>query len=473
VDAELSFARIARDDITVNEPEIGVLQFHGGLTNLRYQNVTAGATAAIRSLFDGPRTEAELEATVIENDGMSGLAAFKLWFRQIDDAGLVGHMASSAVGKLVSVLPTGHPSVQRARLTENLANARLSRFAHVRRRHNQVVVESPLAQGRLILHHAVLTSVIHDLFSGTASDESTSMNLVVPQSYRDAVLMFAAGAGLLEAAEETDAFAHWEFADLLLHTRSRLGRHNRPYGPTFRFQEVPSPEPAIKPPAMGQRIIDLPDHLNRQETGTFSIDHLIERRRSVRQYGTQPLTATQLADFLYYACRNREPHAHNGEDFVSRPYPSGGALYDLEIYLVVTRCDGVELGVYRYLPDTHALQTISPPSAHSAILARVAGYSMNEITPPDVLVIVSSRFRRVMWKYESMSYALILKNVGALLQTMYLVATALGLAPCALGGGDIEEFSKAMSLEPLMEGSVGEFALGSLPDGDPGNRRGG
>lgn len=39
--------------------------------------------------------------------------------------------------------------------------------------------------------------------------------------------------------------------------------------------------------------------------------------------------------------------------------------------------------------------------------------------------------------------ALILKNVGALLQTMYSVATALGLTPCALGVGDIEEFGKA------------------------------
>ena len=38
------------------------------------------------------------------------------------------------------------------------------------------------------------------------------------------------------------------------------------------------------------------------------------------------------------------------------------------------------------------------------------------------------------WKYASIAHALTLKNVGVLQQTLYLVATAMGLAPCALGG---------------------------------------
>jgi SagB-type dehydrogenase family enzyme len=59
-----------------------------------------------------------------------------------------------------------------------------------------------------------------------------------------------------------------------------------------------------------------------------------------------------------------------------------------------------------------------------------------------------------------MAYALVLKNLGALYTTMYLVATAMGLAPCALGGGDSELFSQAIGLDPYAEPAVGEFLLG-------------
>jgi SagB-type dehydrogenase family enzyme len=66
-----------------------------------------------------------------------------------------------------------------------------------------------------------------------------------------------------------------------------------------------------------------------------------------------------------------------------------------------------------------------------------------------------------MWTYEEMPYAAILKHVGVLYQTMYLVATAMGLAACGLGAGEATAFADATGADPLVEGSVGEFILGS------------
>ena len=73
---------------------------------------------------------------------------------------------------------------------------------------------------------------------------------------------------------------------------------------------------------------------------------------------------------------------------------------------------------------------------------------------PQVLIIIAARFQRLSWKYESMAYNIILKNVGVLYQTMYL-------APCALGGGDSDLFARAAGLDYYAETSVGEFLLGS------------
>ena len=82
-------------------------------------------------------------------------------------------------------------------------------------------------------------------------------------------------------------------------------------------------------------------------------------------------------------------------------------------------------------------------------------------SPPQVMLLLAARFGRTMWKYESMAYALVLKQVGILYQTMYLTATAMGLAPCALGGGNSDAFAAATGLDYYEETSVGEFLLGS------------
>ena len=84
---------------------------------------------------------------------------------------------------------------------------------------------------------------------------------------------------------------------------------------------------------------------------------------------------------------------------------------------------------------------------------------MGAACAPDLLITLTARFQRVAWKYQSLAYALILKNVGVVYQQMYLVATALGLAPCALGTGDTQVFARASGLAYAKESSVGEFAL--------------
>jgi SagB-type dehydrogenase family enzyme len=80
---------------------------------------------------------------------------------------------------------------------------------------------------------------------------------------------------------------------------------------------------------------------------------------------------------------------------------------------------------------------------------------------PQVLLIVAARFARVAWKYESLAYALLLKELGALLQTLYLVATDMDLAPCAIGGGDSDLFARVAGLDYLTEGAIGEMTVGS------------
>jgi SagB-type dehydrogenase family enzyme len=79
---------------------------------------------------------------------------------------------------------------------------------------------------------------------------------------------------------------------------------------------------------------------------------------------------------------------------------------------------------------------------------------------PQILITMAARFDRISWKYSSIAYSLILKDVGVLLQTLYLMATNIGLGGCAIGSNNIDLFAKMTGIEFHVEGPVGQFALG-------------
>jgi SagB-type dehydrogenase family enzyme len=64
------------------------------------------------------------------------------------------------------------------------------------------------------------------------------------------------------------------------------------------------------------------------------------------------------------------------------------------------------------------------------------------------------------WKYSAIAYSLILKDVGVVLQTLYLMATDMGLGGCAIGTCNIDLFAKMTGIDFHIEGPVGQFALG-------------
>ena len=160
------------------------------------------------------------------------------------------------------------------------------------------------------------------------------------------------------AAEDADpALRCWQFHDLLFHARSRQGRHDAPVGATYPLAGRLDPPPALVGRKLRQMAIALyrPDleRLQRQDPPFALVQ---ERRRSVRQYAAEPITDRQLGEFLYRVARVRDcqqmevatPAGPVPMDFALRPYPSGGALYELEVYAAVAACRGLSPGLYRY-----------------------------------------------------------------------------------------------------------------------------
>jgi SagB-type dehydrogenase family enzyme len=260
---------------------------------------------------------------------------------------------------------------------------------------------------------------------------------------------------------EGETLAQWDFHDLLFHSRSRLGRHENPFGGTYRFQGKIAPLPAVKR-EMSEETIDLyrPD-MEELEQHDHPFSLVLEHRRSIREYGERPITARALGEFLYRSARVKELIEREVQDVSRRPYPSGGAIYELELYPSINDCEGIPAGLYHYCPKNHRLCKLSDPNEDAEALLKNAMQATGTEVVPQILITIAARFQRLSWKYESMAYNVILKNVGVLYQTMYLVATAMDLAPCAVGGGNSDLFARVTGLDYYAETSVGEFLIGS------------
>ena len=356
----------------------------------------------------------------------------------------------------------------------------LSRFAYAHRDEQGLVIDCPHRSTRLTAGEAGIGGYLVTLAAPiTRAELVRHLPALPPELAGECIaLLLAAGA----AAEADDdgllpedrhpALAQREFHDVLMHSRSRYGMGGGPTGATFSFAGIIPPLPALKPPSLkptaDDHLLPLPrPDLTRLASCDPPLVTTMETRQSRRRHGDRPLSLDELGEFLYRVGRVRDikpanpadPHSY---ETTRRTYPSGGAVYDLEIYLVAHQCAGVAPGMYHYEPADHALSLIQQDERILQGLLRYARMSSGFAGVPQALFVISSRFTRLSWKYHGIAYATTLRNVGVLYEAMYLAATAMGLAPCALGGGNSQLFAEATALDPLTESSVGEFMLGTV-----------
>lgn len=430
--------------------------------------LTSALRDALGSLAQGA-DEDEAARGVAEKEGLQTLARWSWLTQMLFDMGCLRCALASAAGESLATifaLAPG-PSIRFSPLRSPDAVA-LSRFAWLHAADGVTVLESPLGRARVELDDPRLAGAAAALARPQTPDQlGDALGLCVETVA--GFLGFLHGAGALAAPGEADGscgLALWEVQDALFHVHSRLGRRDRAYGATYRFQGRIPPPPAIAPVEGPVVPLARPD-LDKLRAKDLPFAKVLDARRSLRKFSPASVDVATLSEFLYRSARNTglstqamQEEAEREFDRITRPYPGAGGCHPLDVYVVARMCTGLERGLYRYEPAGHALVALAAdPCRLDRLLAearRAAGIEEN----PPVLVVLAARFVRTLWKYEGIGYANLLKDVGALLQTMYLVATAMRLAPCALGGGDAVCFAEAAGLAFWEETSVGEFMLG-------------
>lgn len=468
------------DGVEFEERPDGSLAFSSPYARITISRADpAIADACRRIATQGEHVDASLESVAVRA-GASVAKQWSDWLQQLTMRGYLCVSLTEAGQPLLSIVPISlwfeFPQSEDHVTDRPLV---LSRFALIRRMGTVNVLESPLSYARIVLHDERVAKFL----LGLGQDRANALRAESSLSSDSCMCLqrLLVGLKMLTVVNEDGSTAEdgdptlmvWEPHELYFHSRSRRGRTDKPDGATYRFVNKIPNAPTLRPAYSHGAVVplDRPDMQQLIESDR-SFTEVLEYRESIREYSERPITAKQLGEFLYRVARVRAretvdvdtPSGPYPVEFAHRVYPGGGGLYELEFYCVVNSCDGLAKGLYHYDPLLHELYQVQGETdvvtGLAADAANSAGMPLEKL---QVLIVLASRFPRIGWKYENMAYALTLKNVGVAYQTMYLVATAMGLAPCGSGVGNSDLFTTAIGSNYYSETSVGEFLLGSLP----------
>lgn len=181
-------------------------------------------------------------------------------------------------------------------------------------------------------------------------------------------------------------------------------------------------------------------------------------RRSRRDLQLSPLPLETLGRLLFMSFGIAGWSELADGSIPERPFPSGGGLYPLELYVVAQEIAGLPDGIYHYDPWAHELAR----RRNGCFQEQIAGMAFGQevIRNANLVLCLTAIFERTTWKYGQRGYRYVLFEAGHVNHNLYLIATALGLAGFAIGGFFDQEVSRLLDLQAGEEDPLYLFCAG-------------
>ena len=203
-----------------------------------------------------------------------------------------------------------------------------------------------------------------------------------------------------------------------------------PYADDFESdQNLKKPQPPLVKARMTDGpMIPLPREFDTLELNS-NILSVIYNRKSSRVYTQESMSLLELS-FLLWATQGVK--GIRGKNYATlRTVPCGGARHEYETYLAVRKVDGLEPGIYHYLPMEHALEFIkSVPELDQEITESLDGQSFG--AKANVVFYWAMVAYRAEWRYGILAHRVALIDAGHIGQNLYIGCSALGLGVCGI-----------------------------------------
>jgi SagB-type dehydrogenase family enzyme len=177
--------------------------------------------------------------------------------------------------------------------------------------------------------------------------------------------------------------------------------------------------------------------------GEMSVEQALSERRSRRNFQDTAISAEQLSQILWaaYGITQPRPDAQRGG---LRTTPSAGAIFPLQIYVVIGNVEGIEPGVYRYISEEHKIVQIVAGDVRNALADAALG--QNSVRNAPAIVAYSADFAVMLPRYGERGIMYTYIEVGHSAQNVYLQAEALGLGTVAVGALVDDDVAEVLNL---------------------------
>lgn len=170
----------------------------------------------------------------------------------------------------------------------------------------------------------------------------------------------------------------------------------------------------------------------------FSVEEAILNRRSIRNYSDNPLKLGEVSQILW-ALQGITDTEEN-----LRTTPSAGALYPLEIYIVVGKVSSLSEGIYKYYPLTNEILKIKEGDFRRELSLAALGQSCVREGVMDI--VIAGVYSRTTKKYGKRGVRYVFMEAGHAAQNVYLQVEALGLSTVVVGAFHDEKVRKVVGL---------------------------
>jgi len=172
--------------------------------------------------------------------------------------------------------------------------------------------------------------------------------------------------------------------------------------------------------------------------GKVSLEEAIKKRRSKRRFQDKPLNIAQISQILWAAQGITE------EREFKRAAPSAGALYPLDIYLVVRKVEELEAGVYHYSPEGHTIDMTLKGDLQNSLARACLGQMF--IADAPLCIVITAEYERTTIKYGERGIRYVHMEAGHVGENIWLQVVALGLGTVSIGAFWDDEVSRVLNL---------------------------
>lgn len=176
---------------------------------------------------------------------------------------------------------------------------------------------------------------------------------------------------------------------------------------------------------------------------------LLKRKSEVKPIN-KAITLEKVSALLTYSCGINWSREFQDVTQSRRYYPSGGALYPLEIYLYVRQTSEIEDGVYHYNVLSNTLEKMFEDNQLELLNTALFG----QASESPINIFITTVWKRTFQKYGDFGYQLILLEAGHVTQNLLLVATSLGLSASPSMSFDATIIEDVLDLTDADEESV-------------------